>query len=86
MSKTATIRARIEPGLKHKAENLFHKLGLTTTQAITMFYRQAMLRKGLPFDVVIPNETTKKTFEATDSGRDLVVCKDADDMFKKLGI
>ncbi len=86
MSKTATIRARIEPGLKSKAENLFHKLGLTTTQAITMFYRQATLRKGLPFDVVIPNETTKKTFEATDSGRGLIVCKNADDMFKKLGI
>lgn len=86
MSKTATVRARIEPGLKHKAENLFHKLGLTTTQAITMFYRQATLRKGLPFDVVIPSETTKKTFEATDSGRDIVMCKDAGDMFKKLGI
>ena len=86
MSKSATIRARMEPSLKHEAEHLFHKLGLTTTQAITLFYRQAILRKGLPFDVVIPNETTKKTFEATDSGRDLVVCKDADDMFKKLGI
>ena len=86
MSKSATVRARIEPGLKNKAENLFRRLGLTTTQAITLFYRQTTLRKGLPFDVVIPNETTKSTFEATDSGRDLVVCKNADDMFKKLGI
>ena len=86
MSKTATIRARIEPSLKNKAESLFHKLGLTTTQAITMFYRQATLRKGLPFDVVIPSDATQKTFEATDAGRDLVVCKDAEDMFKKLGI
>jgi len=86
MSKTATVRARIEPDLKGKAERLFHKLGLSASQAITMFYRQATLRKGLPFDVVIPSESTHKTFEATDSGRDLVVCKDADDMFKKLGI
>lgn len=51
-----------------------------------MFYRQTTLRKGLPFDVVIPTETPRKTFESTDAGRDLVVCKDADDMFKKLGI
>ena len=86
MSKTATVRARIEPHLKEEAEKLFHKLGLTTTQAITLFYRQVKLRKGLPFDVVIPNKTTLKTFENTDAGRDLVFCEDADDMFKKLGI
>jgi len=34
MGKTSTIRARIEPALKDKAENIFQKLGLTTTQAI----------------------------------------------------
>ena len=72
MSKTATVRARIEPGLKNKAEGLFHKLGLSTTQAITIFYRQVSLRKGLPFDVVIPNETTRRTFEDTDAGRNLI--------------
>jgi DNA-damage-inducible protein J len=86
MSKSATVRARIEPALKNKAENLFRKLGLSTTQAITMFYKQATLRQGLPFDVVVPSKTTKNTFEATDSGKDLVLCEDADDMFKKLGI
>lgn len=48
--------------------------------------RQVQIRKGLSFDVVIPNKTTRNTFEDTDAGRDIVVCKDADDMFKKLGI
>jgi len=28
MSKTSTIRARIEPSLKDKAEQIFHQLGL----------------------------------------------------------
>ena len=86
MSKTATVRARIEPSLKKKAESLLGKMGLSATQAIIMFYRQITLRKGLPFDVVIPNKTTRKTFEDTDAERDLVLCKDADDMFRKLGI
>jgi len=86
MKKSSTIRARMEPGLKDKAEYVFRKLGLTTTQALTLFYKQVELRKGLPFDVVIPNETTRRTFTDTDSGRNLVVCEDADDMFKKLGI
>ena len=86
MSKTETIRARVHPELKHKAEYIFRKLGLTTTQAITLFYKQVELRKGLPFEVAIPNETTYRTFTNTDAGRDLLVCENADDMFKKLGI
>ena len=86
MGKTSTLRARIEPDLKGKAEHIFQQLGLTTTQAITLFYKQVELKKGLPFDVAIPNETTLKTFSDTDSGRDLILCNDTDDMFQKLGI
>jgi DNA-damage-inducible protein J len=86
MSKTATVRARLEPELKDHAEGVFHRLGLNSTQAITIFYRQVELRGGLPFDVAIPTPTTRRTFEATDGGRDLVLCRDADDMFRKLGI
>ena len=72
----------MEPDLKDKAEYVFRKLGLTTTQALTLFYKQVELRNGLPFDVAIPNETTHRTLADTDSGRNLVVCEDADDMFK----
>jgi DNA-damage-inducible protein J len=86
MSKTATVRARIEPRLKKEAEHLLEDLGLSATEAITLFYRQVTLRKGLPFDVVIPNLTTRRAFDNTDAGKDLVVCKNADDMFRKLGI
>lgn len=86
MTKSAMIRARIEPNLKEKAERVFDKVGLSPTQAITLFYHQVELRKGLPFDIVIPNKTTLKTFEDTDAGRGLIICKDAKDMFKKLGI
>lgn len=86
MNKTSTIRARVEPDLKDKAEHIFKQLGLTTTQAITLFYKQVELKQGLPFDVAIPNKITRKTFSDTDAGRDLVICNDTDDMFKKLGI
>ena len=86
MSKTAMVRARLEPELKRRAERVFHRLGLNATQAITMFYKQVELREGLPFDIAIPNVATKRTFSSTDAGRELVVCEDADDMFEKLGI
>ena len=86
MSKTATVRARLEPELKDRAEVVFRRLGLNATQAITLFYKQVELRDGLPFDLVIPTALTKRTFEQTDSGRDVVMCEDADDLFKKLGV
>ena len=86
MTKTSTVRARIEPNLKTDVENLFRKLGLSTTEAINLFYRQVKLRRGLPFSVVIPNKTTEKVFNDTDAGRNLICCDDAADMFDKLGI
>lgn len=86
MKKSATVRARVEPQLKNNAETVFHRLGLNATQAITMFYKQVEIRGGLPFNVAIPTDTTKRTFRATDEDRDLIVCDDADDMFDKLGI
>jgi len=86
MRKSATVRARLEPVLKVHAEEVFKKLGISVTQAITMFYKQVELREGLPFNVAIPKRTTKKTFESTDAGKDLIICRNANDMFKKLGI
>ncbi len=86
MSKTATVRARLKPELKEKAEEILHRLGVNTTQAITMFYRQIELNNGLPFNMVIPNATTKATFNATDVNEDIVICENAEDMFDKLEI
>jgi DNA-damage-inducible protein J len=86
MAKIATVRARIEPWLKEDVEKLFKKMGISTTEAINLFYRQVKLRNGLPFNVVIPNKTTEKVFKDTDAKRNLIRCEDADDMFDKLGI
>ena len=86
MAKSATVRARIDPSLKAEVENLFKNLGLTTTEAINMFYRQVKLRNGLPFNVVIPNNITERVFKDTDSNKNLIRCEDTEDMFRKLGI
>ncbi len=67
MAKTEMIRARVEPELKREAEELFSSLGLTTTEAITLFYRQVTLHRGLPFSVRIPNS---ETVEALEQARD----------------
>ena len=86
MAKEAMIRARIEPHLKADAESIFEELGLSITQAITLFYRQVKLNRGLPFEVRIPNQTTVKTFRDTDAGRKVVRCKNKREIFDKLGL
>ncbi len=86
MVKISTVRARIEPELKADVEKLFKELGISTTEAINLFYRQVKLRNGFPFSVVIPNKTTERVFKDTDAKRNLIRYEDANDMFQKLGL
>ncbi|MXZ31220.1 MAG: type II toxin-antitoxin system RelB/DinJ family antitoxin [Acidimicrobiia bacterium] len=71
MAKTATIRARVEPELKHHAEQCFSDLGLTATEAITLFYRQVTLHGGLPFAVQLPNARTVEALRQARDGQGL---------------
>ncbi len=66
------IRARIEPDVKEAAETIFKSLGLSPTEAITLFYKQVMVKEGLPFKVKIPNKTTKKTMDEVRAGKGLI--------------
>ncbi len=60
MMLDATVRARIDSNLKNEVEAIFHELGLTTSQAITLFLKKVKIEKGIPFELKIPNETTIK--------------------------
>ena len=52
-AKTANLYARVEPDIKEQAEAILSTLGISASNAINMFYRQIILRQGLPFDVKI---------------------------------
>lgn len=84
--KNDFIRARIEPHLKAEVHALLDEIGITPTQAITIFYKQIQLRHGLPFDVVTPNAETAKVIKEARQDKNLIASKDANDLFKKLGL
>ena len=84
MPKSASIHARIQPELKEEAEAILKELGLNASQAITLFYQQIRLTRGLPLVLRVPNETTRRTLDDTDTGQDLVYCRDAEDLFERL--
>lgn len=69
MPKTDMIRARVEPELKNEVEDILTTLGLNATEAITLYYKQIRLRRGIPFEISIPNNVTKKAIEDTRAGK-----------------
>jgi DNA-damage-inducible protein J len=68
MSKTGYITARVEPKLKASAGRVLSKVGVSTSDAITMFLQQVVLQGGLPFEVRVPNAKTKKAIEELEAG------------------
>lgn len=51
MAKTESLYVRMEPELKNQAEEILSSLGLSASTAINMFYRQIVLKRGIPFDL-----------------------------------
>lgn len=69
MGKTAHISTRIDAADKKEAEAVFKKLGITASQAISLFYKQVTLRRGIPFPIEIPNEVTQKAIQDAREGK-----------------
>ena len=86
MAKTAVISARIDPELKRKAEQVFAELGLTTSQAITLFFKQVDLQRGLPFSLRIPNAATQRALDDAQARRNLESFDSLDELFEDLEI
>jgi len=86
MSAEATVRARIDEDIKIKSAAILSSMGLSVSDAIRLMLTQVVTQRALPFSVKAPNEETIETFKATDSGKNIVKCDNAEDMFTKLEI
>ena len=84
MIKSATITVRLDPQVKKSAEAVLKALGLTTSQAVNLFFNQVSLQKGIPFDLHLPNEATAKAIEDGLAGRNLHPAAGMDDLIAQL--
>ena len=84
MSKTATVRARVEPALKEKAEGVLKELGLNATTAITLYYEQIVRRHAIPFDISLPNSATLEAMRAAETGQGVTRTGNAEALFAAL--
>jgi len=69
--KTSIINARVKPELKGDVEKILSKLGITTTQAITMYFEQIKLNRGIPFSLQLPNDETQQAMLEARENKDM---------------
>ena len=64
----ATLTIRIDENLKKQAETVFKQVGLSTSSAINIFFKQVVRTSSIPFDLIaeVPNKDTLVSFEEGD--------------------
>lgn len=69
MRQTTSIK--LDPTVKQEAQKIFNELGLSLGEAVNLFLNQVRLRKGIPFDIEIPNEETQAVMRDVLEGKNL---------------
>ena len=67
MAKT-TANISIDYETKLKAQELFNELGMDLSTAVTIFFRQAIRERSIPFEITanMPNDETKEAIRETE--------------------
>ena len=58
MTQEAQINSRIDAELKRQGDLILAELGINSSQAITLFYKQIVRQRGLPLSTRMPNDET----------------------------
>ncbi|NOQ64391.1 MAG: type II toxin-antitoxin system RelB/DinJ family antitoxin [Methyloprofundus sp.] len=66
-----TTSIKLDKESKEKAKLIFKELGISMGDAFNMFLSQVNLHQGLPFEVKIPNEVTKKVIKEARQGKNV---------------
>jgi DNA-damage-inducible protein J len=67
MTLDATVRARVNGELKQEVEEILSQIGLSTSQAITLFLKRIKYERGIPFELKVPNATTLQAMKEADN-------------------
>jgi DNA-damage-inducible protein J len=58
MPENPVVRARIDKHIKEEASAVLAAMGLTVSGAFRLFLTRVAHEKALPFDLLVPNDTT----------------------------
>ena len=79
MSKSSSVFSRVEPELKEQAEEVLSQLGIPMANAINLYLRQIVLRRGIPFDIKLPHSTPLNLYALSPERLDAEIQKGFDD-------
>jgi DNA-damage-inducible protein J len=69
MPATEMVHVRIDKRIKTKAAKTLASMGLSVSDAVRVLLTRVVAEKALPFDVKIPNATTKAAIREARTGK-----------------
>ena len=69
MLADAMVKARIDTDTKIRATETLEAMGLSISDAIRLFLLRIVDEKRLPFEVKVPNATTRKAMAELEAGK-----------------
>lgn len=85
MAATAFVRARVDETLKNEAAAVLAEMGLTVSDVVRITLTKVAKEKALPFEMRVPNKTTRKAMAELNAGKGKK-SDSAAELFKELGI
>ena len=85
MPATDIVRARIDHDTKELAAAALEAMGLSISDAIRLLMLRVADERRLPFDVKVPNATTRQAMRELEAGKGHRSAS-ADALFKDLGV
>lgn len=86
MKVDTVVRARVDADTKDMATKALADMGLSVSDFIRMALVRVAHDKAVPFAVKVPNPQTVRSMEKSARGEGVRKAKNADDLFRKLGI
>lgn len=83
MSITTMVHVRVDEKVKTQAAKTLAAMGISVSDAVRMMLVRVAAEKSLPFQVKVPNQTTRKAMRTASKGKRF---KSADELFEDLGI
>lgn len=89
--KNSTLQIRVRSDLKENVEHILEELGMTPSQAVTLFFNQIALKKEIPFRISLyePNEqllASLKEAEQIIANKDDSGAMTREELYKELGL
>ncbi|EIC23793.1 type II toxin-antitoxin system RelB/DinJ family antitoxin [Thiorhodovibrio frisius] len=74
-TSNAVVRARIDPQIKAEASAVLAAMGLTVSDAFRLLLTRVAQEKALPFEPLVPNETTIAAMREPGVSKDSIAWK-----------